>query len=567
MIPAPLPPDEPARLEALRRYHVLDTPPEQCFDDLTKLAAYICKTPIALVTLVDAERQWFKARVGIDICETQRNISFCAHAILGREPLVIPDARQDQRFASNPLVSGPPNLRFYAGAPLITREGHALGTLCVADPEPHELSRGQREALQSLARQAAAQLELRRSVLELEQALAEGERTERLLRKTVSFQAPVEPVRRVAARRRHALGMALATFVLGGGLSLWGAYATARLGPGAHPASSVFLGVGLLLSLLAAAGVWTLAATRSRALALADTSTRALRVGEARLRAVVDNVADAIVTFGEGGAVESFNAAAERVFGYRPSEILGESIERLIPQSGCGLAAGMHCEAVGRRKDGTEFPVDLAVTEKQQGERSFLIALIEDITARKSAEEALRTSEARSRALIDSMLGGLVVVDTNSIIVAMNPAAEEMYGYSSRDVVGRHLKMLMPQAVGSDPDEFLKRARKEAIGKVTEWECRRSNGEVFPVELALFEFETPEGRRVAGHVRDISERRKLENAEEGVRGHGQPRAAHAADLDPGLAEPPGRGRPGRSARRGRATSSRSPSATRCASSP
>src|SRR4029453_65945 len=99
------------------------------------------------------------------------------------------------------------------------------GTLCVADAEPHELTPGQRDALQSLARQAAAQLELRRSVLELEQALAEGERAERLLRKTVSFQTPVEPIRRVAARRRHAAGMALATFVLGSALSLWGAYA------------------------------------------------------------------------------------------------------------------------------------------------------------------------------------------------------------------------------------------------------------------------------------------------------------------------------------------------------
>jgi len=511
MIPAPLPPDEAARLAALRRYHVLDTPAEECFDDLTKLAAYICGTPIALVTLVDAERQWFKARVGVDVCETPRNISFCAHAILGREPLIVPDAQQDERFAANPMVTGPMNLRFYAGAPMVTQEGHALGTLCVADKKPRELSGDQREALQGLARQATAQLELRRSVAELKQALAEGERAERLLRKSAGFQAPVEPVREIATRRRHAAGLALAIFVLGGALSLWGAYATEPPGSaGVSAAFSVFLAVGFFLSLLASAGVWALAATRSRALALADHSTRALRVGEARLRAVMDNVADAIVTFGEGGAIESFNAAAERLFGYRLSEVLGESIEGLIPQSGSGFIGGLHCEAVGRRKDGSEFPIDLAVTEKQQGERSFLIALIQDITARKASQEALRASEARSRALIDSMLGGLVVVDARSIIVGMNPAAEAMYGYSSREVVGQHLKVLMPARPGTDPDEFLKWARKQAIGKVTEWECRRSNGEVFPVELALFEFETAEGRRVAGHVRDISERRKLE---------------------------------------------------------
>src|SRR5262245_29063151 len=283
MIPAPTPPDEPERLAALRRYRILDTPPEECFDDLTKLAAYICGTPIALITLVDAERQWFKARVGVEICETPRNISFCAHAILGREPLIVPDARQDERFAANPMVTGPLSLRFYAGAPMVTQDGHALGTLCVADQKPRELSPEQREALQSLARQATAQLELRRSAAELGLALADGERAERLLRKSAGFQAPVEPVREIATRRRHAAGLALAIFVLGGALSLWGAYATEPPGAdGVSPAFSVFLAIGMLLSLLASAGVWALAATRSRALALADNSTRALRVGEAR---------------------------------------------------------------------------------------------------------------------------------------------------------------------------------------------------------------------------------------------------------------------------------------------
>lgn len=173
--------DEAARLAALGRYRILDTDPEQAFDDLTRLASHICEAPIALITLIDSHRQWFKSSVGWGRMETPRDVSFCSHAIQNAdEMMIVPNASSDRRFKENPYVLGEPGVRFYAGAPLVTPDGHALGTLCVIDLVPRRLTAAQTNALDALRRQAQAQLELRRNLIDLREALEERDRAERV---------------------------------------------------------------------------------------------------------------------------------------------------------------------------------------------------------------------------------------------------------------------------------------------------------------------------------------------------------------------------------------------------
>lgn len=162
--------NESERLKALKSYQILDSLPEIEYDDLTKIASQICNVPITLISLIDQDRQWLKSKVGLNAEETSREISFCGHAILDpQKPLIVEDASKDKRFVDNPLVTGAPNIAFYAGIPLVDHDGFALGTLCAIDEKPRQLNSEQIECLQALGRQVVQLLELRRSKLALEE--------------------------------------------------------------------------------------------------------------------------------------------------------------------------------------------------------------------------------------------------------------------------------------------------------------------------------------------------------------------------------------------------------------
>jgi len=419
--------DEVARLQALARYDVFDTPAEADFDDLSRLAAQICGTPIALVTLIGATRQWLKSKVGLEIAETPREGAFCDHTIRGQGLVEVKDVSADPRFAANPWTVGAPSIRFYAGAPLLTPEGHAIGALCVMDTVPRALDARQREGLTALARQAIQVMELRRRHAELNESMRERTGAQRAL---------------VESEERY---------------------------------KDIFEGSSDLIQAATPDGrlLYTNRAWRDT-LGYSDAETKTMRVMDVIHPDHRAECADLLQWVIEGGDVDT----AQLVF---------------------------------QSKDGRRIVADGSVSCKRvDGNPVATRAIMRDATERRRAEEKLRASEARTRSIIDNMLGGLITIDDQGCIDTVNPAAEHIFGYRREELLGQRLSALLADAPGLDKNEYLRTAFAKAIGRVTEWEGQRKRGEVFPFELSMFEFETEAGRQFAGSIRDVSERREVE---------------------------------------------------------
>jgi PAS domain S-box-containing protein len=466
---------ESTRLAALRRHGILDTPPEPELNEIVQLAAYICGVPIALITLVDENRQWFKARVGLAVAETPRDVAFCAHAILTPDDvLIVSDATLDPRFAHNPLVTGDPCIRFYAGVPLLTPERLALGTLCVIDRVPRDLTSDQIQALSILGRQVTTRLELRQKLREeaalmaIQQAVVDNAGCALIATDAAGQITLFNPFaeRLLGYRADEMVGLQTpAVFHLDAEVVARAAEFSAQLGIDLEPGFEVFVaksrrdlpnehewtyvrkdGAHVPVSL-------TISALRGDAgevhgfLGVAnDLSARRqaetdLRQSEVHYQTVVNALSEGIVLQDLNGTIQAANQAAERILGLNLSQLQGRSSFdprwRTVHEDGTPYPGESHPSMLALKTGRPQSDVVMGV-HKADGSLTWLlvnaqplfhvdrpevdgvVASFVDITGRKAVERAMRESERFARGAIDGLSAHIAILDRTGAILEVN---------------------------------------------------------------------------------------------------------------------------------------------------
>ena len=471
MKPAPSLPDDPARAELLRALELLDSPPEEVFDRITRLAAAVLGMPIALLSLVDLDRQFFKSEQGLGVRETPREVSFCAHALEQRAPLVVPDTLRDRRFADNPLVVGAPHIRFYAGVPVYSAHGIALGTICVIDHQPHELEPAKLRALQDLAAIAQRELVHRESV-RLSQAI--HQHSEDAVR--------ASELRLSATFEQAAVGMAL-------------------FAPGGQ-----WLRINRRLADL---------------LRYSDAQLRAMRVSDlvhaddraATRRAAVD------LLHGRGAW-----CALEMRLLRSDGQPIWVNVTASLVASAAGQPSNVLTvvEDIQERKHmeralaALNDDLERRVAERTAELRRSNERLSEAILREQAAQREVRSRELELRAVLENAHDAYIAVDDNGVIVEWNRQAELTFGWARDEALGRFLvdTIIPPErrvAHTEDLARYRETGASEMINRRLELPAVHRDGRTVPVELRLTALPSLSGRRMlCAFVHDISERLALQ---------------------------------------------------------
>ena len=564
---APLPPNEAQRLAALRRYDILDTPPEAAFDDLTRLAANLCGTGISLIARVDEHRQWFKARHGTEMTESPRDAAFCAHAILQADLLVVEDTHADERFAGNPFVTGTPNIRFYAGAPLTTPEGLHLGTLCVIDREPRQLTPQQAEALKILAQQVMTHLELRRHLVQLARSVEEHQRVEEKLRTSeVFYQTLVETLpqnilrkdaegrftfanqkfcQSINRRPEEVVGRTdfdlfprdLAAKYHRDDLRVMATQQHLDTVEAHHTAKGEKMFVHVIKTplydlsgkVIGVQGIfWDVTARRR--------IEEELAYERDLLRALLDNIPDRIYfkdvhsrflrcsrsMAKRLGVAEAGAVIGKTDFDFHPREQAQEYFndEQRILLTGEPLINKLERQIA---TDGSEIWASVTKVPiiSQSGAVAGVVGLSRDITQLKQTEKALRQAEEKYRTIYENSVEGIFQTTRDGHFITANPALARLYGYASQEELVQALTDIEHQLY-VDPkrrEEFAAQMREH--GSVTGFESeilRKDKSRIWISESARTVTDADGSFRFyEGIVEDVTARKQAEQEREKAR--------------------------------------------------
>ncbi len=547
MKPPPKAWDETARLSALARYEILGTTPEREFDDLARLAALVCDAPIARISFVDREREWHKARIGLEGTEDPRDASFCGHAIELGDVLVVPDAARDERFAHIPLVVGAAGVRFYAGAPLVTTDGQTLGALCVMDRKPREIDPSQVEALRALSRQVIAHLELRRRLL-LERAQArEALESKEANLQFVALQMPAvlwstdldltltssmgKALGEMNQRPGQFVGVPLTEYfhtsdpefpplvahrkaLLGESVSFeveWlGRTFASHVEPLRNPDGTIKGVIGVALDI-----------TRQKR------AEMELKKANALLLATLDAVADGILVVDEEGKVLSANrrfyemwrVPPEVARAEDPNRLLAHVAEQLKDHSGflkkiMGVSATRDVEPPAQLELGDGRVFERTSHAQRLGEKTLgRVWSFRDVTEQSEVERELEESLALLKATLDATADGVLVVDRDGRVVSSNRRFVEMWRIPEALVQSRDDSKMIAFVLDQlkDPERFQKKIRElysQPESQSYDW-LEFKDGRVFERYSAPHRM----GGETVGRVwsfRDVSDRSRME---------------------------------------------------------